>query len=34
VQVSFGGFLADTRSNIPNFTKTLSEVKLGLRKNF
>ena len=34
MQVSLGGFLADTRSNIPNFTKTLSEVKLGLRKSF
>lgn len=34
VQVSLGGFVADTRSNIPNFTKTLSEMKLGLRKSF
>lgn len=28
------GFAADTRSNIPNSTKTLSEVKFGLRRSF
>lgn len=32
--VTLGGFIADTRSNIPNFTKTLSELKIGLRKSF
>lgn len=34
VDLSFGGFFADTRSNIPNSTKELSELKIGVRKNF
>lgn len=34
--LNFGlsGFVADTRSNIPNSTKTLSELKFGIRHNF
>jgi len=34
VEVTLSGFIADTRSNIVNFTKTLSELKIGLRKSF
>jgi hypothetical protein len=32
--IGLSGFVADTRSNIPNSTKTLSELKLGIRHNF
>ena len=34
LDVSLSGFAADTRSNIPNSTKTLSELKLGVRRSF
>ena len=34
VVLSIGGFVADTRSNIINFTKTVSELKIGMRKSF
>ena len=34
LNIGFSGFVADTRSNIPNSTKTLSELKLGIRHNF
>ena len=34
LDLTLSGFAADTRSNIPNSTKTLSELKLGLRRNF
>ena len=34
LNIGLSGFFADTRSNIPNSTKTLSELKLGLRHNF
>jgi hypothetical protein len=34
LDVSLSGFVADTRSNIPNSTKTLSELKLSLRRSF
>ena len=34
IDVSLSGFVADTRSNIANFTKTLSELKLGFRRSF
>ncbi|MBL6642216.1 MAG: tetratricopeptide repeat protein [PS1 clade bacterium] len=34
VEVTLSGFIANTRSNIVNFTKTLSELKIGLRKSF
>ena len=32
--VSLSGFAADTRSNLPNFTKTVSEIKLGVSQRF
>lgn len=32
--VSLSGFVADTRSNIPNFTKTVSELKFGVSRSF
>ena len=32
--VSLSGFAADTRSNIPNFVKTVSELKLGISRSF
>lgn len=32
--LTLSGFAADTRSNIVNFTKTLSEIKLGVRHRF
>lgn len=32
--ISLSGFAADTRSNLPNFTKTVSEVKLGVSQRF
>ncbi len=34
IDVALSGFAADTRSNIPNSTRTLSELKLSLRRNF
>ena len=34
VVLSISGFVADTRSNIINFTKTVSELKIGMRKSF
>ena len=34
LNIGLSGFVADTRSNIPNSTKTLSELKLGIRHNF
>ena len=34
LDLTLSGFAADTRSNIPNSTKTLSELKLGLRRSF
>ena len=34
LDLTLSGFAADTRSNIPNSTKTLSELKLGLRRGF
>lgn len=32
--MSLSGFAADTRSNIPNFTKTVSELKFGVSRSF
>lgn len=32
--ISLAGFAADTRSSIPNFTKTVSEIKFGVSQNF
>jgi hypothetical protein len=32
--VTLSGFAADTRSNIVNFAKTMSEIKLGVRHRF
>lgn len=34
LNIGLSGFVADTRSNIPNSTKTLSELKFGIRHNF
>ncbi|MBT7641459.1 MAG: tetratricopeptide repeat protein [Rhodobiaceae bacterium] len=34
IDLALSGFAADTRSNIPNSTRTLSELKLSLRRNF
>lgn len=34
IDLALSGFTADTRSNIPNSTRTLSELKLSLRRNF
>ena len=34
LNIDLSAFVADTRSNIPNSTKTLSELKLGIRHNF
>ena len=34
VDIAIDGFIADTRSNIMNFRKTLSELKIGMRKSF
>lgn len=32
--LSLSGFAADTRSNIPNFTKTFTELKFGVSQSF
>ena len=32
--ISLSGFAADTNSNIPNFTKTVSEIKFGVSQSF
>ena len=32
--ISAGGFVSDTRSNIRNYTKSVSEAKIGIRKSF